>query len=255
LGLTYWSHSKGKNNMSLSSKIEWTEATWNPVTGCTKISEGCKYCYAEKLALRLKAMNNPRYINGFDITLHDDALGDPLKWHKPKRIFVNSMSDLFHEKIPISFIEKVFKIIRISNQHIFQILTKRSKRLLELAPLLNWPDNLWMGVTVEMEEFTYRISHLKQTPAKVKFISFEPLLNNINMLDLREIDWVIVGGESGPKSRTMEKEWVTNIKDHAINNDVAFFFKQWGGKNKKKAGRLLDGKTWSQTPQLRIGLF
>ena len=165
--------------MSLSSKIEWTEATWNPVTGCTKISEGCRYCYAEKLALRLKAMNNPRYINGFDITLHDDALGDPLKWHKPKRIFVNSMSDLFHEKIPISFIEKVFKIIRISNQHIFQILTKRSERLLELAPLLNWPDNLWMGVTVEMEEFTYRISHLKQTPAKVKFISFEPLLNNI----------------------------------------------------------------------------
>jgi len=241
--------------MSLSSKIEWTEATWNPVTGCTKISEGCRYCYAEKLALRLKAMNNPRYINGFDITLHDDALGDPLKWHKPKRIFVNSMSDLFHEKIPITFIEKVFKIIRISNQHIFQILTKRSERLLELAPLLNWPDNLWMGVTVEMEEFAYRISHLKQTPAKVKFISFEPLLNNINRPDLREIDWVIVGGESGPKSRIMEKEWVTNIKDYALNNDVAFFFKQWGGKNKKKAGRLLDGKTWSQTPQLRTGLF
>jgi protein gp37 len=241
--------------MSISSKIEWTEATWNPVTGCTKISEGCRYCYAEKLALRLKAMNNPRYINGFDITLHDDALGDPLKWHKPKRIFVNSMSDLFHEKIPISFIEKVFKIIRISNQHIFQILTKRSDRLLELAPLLNWPENLWMGVTVEMEELTYRISHLKQTPAKVKFISFEPLLNNIDRLDLRGIDWVIVGGESGPESRIMEKEWVTNIKNHALKNDVAFFFKQWGGKNKKKAGRLLDGKTWSQTPQLRIGLF
>jgi protein gp37 len=241
--------------MSISSKIEWTEATWNPVTGCTKVSEGCRYCYAEKLALRLKAMNNPRYFNGFDITLHDDVLGEPLKWHKPKRIFVNSMSDLFHEKIPISFIERVFKIIKISNQHIFQILTKRSERLLELAPLLNWPDNLWMGVTVEMEEFNYRISHLQQTPAKVKFISFEPLLNNINELDIKGIDWAIVGGESGPKSRIMEREWVINIKDHCLNNDVAFFFKQWGGKNKKKAGRLLDGKTWSQTPQSRIGLF
>jgi protein gp37 len=241
--------------MSIASKIEWTEATWNPVTGCTKISEGCRYCYAEKLALRLKAMNNPRYLNGFDITFHDDVLGAPLKWHRPKMIFVNSMSDLFHEKIPISFIENVFKIIRISNHHIFQILTKRSERLLELAPLLKWPDNLWMGVTVESEEFTYRISHLKQTPAKVKFISFEPLLGNISDLSLKGIDWVIVGGESGPKSRIMEKEWVINIKDHALNNDVAFFFKQWGGKNKKKAGRLLDGKTWSQTPQSRIGLF
>lgn len=241
--------------MSLSSKIEWTEATWNPVTGCTKISEGCRYCYAEKLALRLKAMNNPRYLNGFDITLHYDVLGEPLKWHKPKMIFVNSMSDLFHDRVPISFIEKVFGIIRIANHHNFQILTKRSERLLQIAPFLKWPDNLWMGVTVEMEEFTYRISHLKQTPAKVKFISFEPLLSNINNIDLKGIDWVIVGGESGPKSRIMEKEWVINIKDHAFNNDVAFFFKQWGGKNKKKAGRLLDGKTWSQTPQYRIGLF
>lgn len=241
--------------MSLSSKIEWTEATWNPVTGCTKVSEGCRYCYAEKLALRLKAMNNPRYLNGFDIALHDDALGDPLKWHKSKMIFVNSMSDLFHEKIPISFIEKVFKIIRISNHHIFQILTKRSERLLELAPLLNWPENLWMGVTVEMSEFTYRISHLKQTPAKIKFISFEPLLDNINKLDLKGIDWVIVGGESGPKSRIIRKEWVINIKDRAIDNEVPFFFKQWGGKNKKKAGRLLDGKTWNQIPQPKMNLF
>jgi protein gp37 len=241
--------------MSIASKIEWTEATWNPVTGCTKISEGCRYCYAEKLALRLKAMKNPRYLNGFDITFHDDVLGEPLKWHRPKMIFVNSMSDLFHDRVPISFIEKVFGIIRIANHHNFQILTKRSERLLEIAPLLKWPDNLWMGVTVEMEEFTYRISHLKQTPAKVKFISFEPLLNNISKLDIKGIDWAIVGGESGPKSRIMEREWVINIKDHCLNNDVAFFFKQWGGKNKKKAGRLLDGKTWSQTPQYRIGLF
>ncbi len=241
--------------MSFSSKIEWTEATWNPVTGCTKISEGCRYCYAEKLALRLKAMKNPRYLNGFDVTLHYDKLDEPLKWHRPKMIFVNSMSDLFHERVPISFIEKAFEIMRIASHHKFQILTKRSERLLEIAPLLKWPDNVWMGVTVEMEEFTYRISHLKQTPAKVKFISFEPLLNNISKLNLKEIDWVIVGGESGPESRIMEKEWVINIKDHALNNDVAFFFKQWGGKNKKKAGRLLDGKTWSQTPQFRIGLF
>ncbi len=241
--------------MSFISKIEWTEATWNPVTGCTKISEGCRHCYAEKLALRLKAMNNPRYFNGFDITLHYDVLGDPLKWNKPKKIFVNSMSDLFHEKVPISFIEKVFEVIRIANHHNFQILTKRSERLLQIAPFLKWPANLWMGVTVEMENFTYRISHLRQTPAKIKFISFEPLLSNINEINFEGIDWAIVGGESGPKSRIMEKEWVINIRNQALYNKVPFFFKQWGGKNKKKAGRLLDGKTWNQTPQLRAGLF
>jgi len=241
--------------MSIASKIEWTEATWNPVTGCTKISEGCRNCYAEKLALRLKAMSNPRYYNGFDVTLHYDVLGEPLKWHRPKMIFVNSMSDLFHEKVPNSFIEKVFEMIRIANHHTFQILTKRSERLLQIAPFLKWPDNLWMGVTVEMEELTYRISHLKQTPAKVKFISFEPLLSDINDVDLIGIDWVIVGGESGPKSRIMQKEWVNNIKNKSINNGVPFFFKQWGGKNKKKAGRVLDGKTWSQTPPNRVGLF
>ena len=241
--------------MSIASKIEWTEATWNPVTGCTKISEGCRHCYAEKLALRLKAMNNPRYVNGFDITLHYDVLGEPLKWYRPKMIFVNSMSDLFHEEVPTSFIEKVFEVIRIANHHTFQILTKRSERLLQIAPFLKWPDNLWMGVTVEMEELTYRISHLRQTPAKVKFISFEPLLSNFNDIELAQIDWVIVGGESGPQSRIMKKEWVISIKDQALDNEVPFFFKQWGGKNKKKAGRLLDGKTWSQTPQFRVGLF
>lgn len=241
--------------MSISSKIEWTEATWNPVTGCTKISEGCRYCYAEKLALRLKAMSNPRYFNGFDVTLHYNALSEPLKWYKPKMVFVNSMGDLFHEKVPVNFIEKVFEVIRIAKHHNFQILTKRSERLLQLAPFLNWPENLWMGVTVEMEEFTYRIFHLKQTPARVKFISFEPLLGDINSLDLREIDWVIVGGESGPKSRIMKKEWAIKIKDNAINIGVPFFFKQWGGKNKKKAGRLLEGKTWNQIPQLNMSLF
>ncbi len=242
--------------MSLSSsKIEWTEATWNPVTGCTKISEGCRYCYAEKLALRLKAMKNPRYVNGFDITLHYDILGEPLKWNKSKMIFVNSMSDLFHENVPLSFIENVFEVIRIADHHNYQILTKRSERLLEIAPFLKWPDNLWMGVTVESEELSYRISHLKQIPAKIKFISFEPLLNNIGTFDLNGIDWVIVGGESGAQSRIMKKEWVTEIRDHAINNKVAFFFKQWGGKNKKKAGRLLEGKNWDQIPQVKFGLF
>jgi len=200
-------------------------------------------------------MNNPRYVNGFDITLHHDVLSDPLKWNSPKKVFVNSMSDLFHENIPINFIEQVFKIIKIADHHIFQILTKRSERLLELAPHLSWPDNLWMGVTVESEEFAYRISHLRQTPAKIKFISFEPLLNNISTLDFDGIDWVIVGGESGAQSRIMKKEWVTEIRDHAINNKVAFFFKQWGGKNKKKAGRLLEGKNWDQIPQIKLGLF
>jgi protein gp37 len=242
--------------MSLSfSKIEWTEATWNPVTGCTKISEGCRYCYAEKLALRLKAMKNPRYLNGFEISLHHDVLSEPLKWHKPKMIFVNSMSDLFHEKVPVDFIKKVFEVIRIANYHNFQILTKRSDRLLELAPLLKWPANLWMGVTVEMEQYIYRICHLIQTPAKIKFISFEPLLDNIKRLNLQGINWVIVGGESGPNSRIMEKEWVLNIRDHALSNGIPFFFKQWGGRNKKKAGRTLDGKTWNQTPELRTLFF
>jgi len=242
--------------MSLScSKIEWTEATWNPVTGCTKISEGCRYCYAESIALRLKAMNKTRYLNGFDVTLHYDLLGEPLKWHRPKMIFVNSMSDLFHEKVPVDFIKKVFEVITIANQHNFQILTKRSERLLELAPLLKWPANLWMGVTVEMEEFVYRISHLIQTPARLKFISFEPLLGSIKKLNLEGINWIIVGGESGPKSRIMRKEWVIDIRDYALKNEIPFFFKQWGGKNKKKAGRKLDGKTWSQTPQFRASLF
>lgn len=235
--------------MAIASKIEWTEATWNPVTGCTKISEGCRYCYAEKLALRLKAMNNPRYINGFDVTLHYDILNEPFKWYKPKMVFVNSMSDMFHEKVPFNFIEKVFNIIKTAQHHNFQILTKRSERLLQLAPFLTWPENLWMGVTVEMQNYLYRISHLKQTPAKVKFISFEPLLGDIQNLDLREIDWVIVGGESGPKSRIMRKEWVIRIRDCALDIGVPFFFKQWGGKNKKKAGRILEGITWNQIPQ------
>ncbi len=237
--------------MALSSKIEWTESTWNPVTGCSKISEGCRYCYAEKLALRLKAMNNPRYYNGFELTLHDSVLNYPLKWQQSRMIFVNSMSDLFHEKVPLSFIKKVFNIIKISRHHIFQILTKRSERLFEISTLLEWPDNLWMGVTVELEKYSFRISHLRDTPAKIKFISFEPLLGNIEKPDFTDIDWIIVGGESGPISRVMQKEWAIRIRDHAMDFGVPFFFKQWGGKNKKKAGRLLEGKIWNQLPEIK----
>ena len=234
--------------MSLFSKIEWTEATWNPVTGCTKISEGCKYCYAERLSIRLKSMKNPRYINGFDVTLHDNLLDIPLNWIKPRMIFVNSMSDLFHEKVPLEFIEKVFDIILRARHHKFQILTKRSERLKELASKLVWPANLWMGVTVELEEYSYRINHLKETPAKIKFISFEPLLGSFKKLDIEGVDWIIVGGESGPNSRMMKKEWVIAIKDQALKIGLPFFFKQWGGKNKKKGGRLLDGNMWDQMP-------
>lgn len=235
--------------MSYISKIEWTETTWNPVTGCTKVSEGCRYCYAERLAVRLKAMNNPRYLNGFDITLHNDLLSAPLKWHYPRMVFVNSMSDLFHENIPLDFIKKVFEVISISKDHTFQILTKRSERVCLLADKLKWPSNLWMGVTVESEEYLYRIDHLKDTPAKLKFISFEPLLSCFNKLELEGIDWVIVGGESGPNSRPMNREWVIKIKDRALKLGVPFFFKQWGGRNKKKSGRLLDGRIWSEMPK------
>jgi protein gp37 len=235
--------------MSLSSKIEWTDATWNPVTGCTKISEGCRHCYAEKLALRLKAMSNPRYFNGFDLTFHHDVLQNPLKWQKPRMVFVNSMSDLFHEQIPLSFIKEVFQVIGESPRHTFQILTKRSQRLMELAPALAWPKNLWMGVTVESEDYAYRIAHLRETAAIIKFISFEPLLGNIANPDLTGIDWLIVGGESGPKSRAVKPEWVTNLKDYALKHHIPFFFKQWGGTNKKKSGRLLEGKTWNQLPR------
>jgi protein gp37 len=235
--------------MSYISKIEWTETTWNPVTGCSKISEGCKYCYAERLAIRLQAMKNPRYLNGFDITLHDDLLVSPLKWNYPRMVFVNSMSDLFHENVPLDFIKKVFEVISIAKQHKFQILTKRSERLLLLADKLSWPTNLWMGVTVESENYLYRIDDLRRIPAKIKFISFEPLLCSLNKLELEGIDWVIVGGESGPNSRPMNREWAISIKDKALNTGVPFFFKQWGGKNKKKNGRLLDGRIWSEMPK------
>jgi protein gp37 len=234
--------------MSLSTAIEWTDSTWNPVTGCTKISLGCANCYAERMALRLKAMGNPSYANGFNVTLHKDILSLPLKWKKPQTIFVNSMSDLFHDDIPVEFIQRVFDVMCRANWHRYQILTKRPERMQELSPQLPWESNIWMGVTVEADNYTYRIETLKNTNAKVKFLSLEPLLSPISNLHLKGIDWVIVGGESGPNARTMQKEWVVDIKNQCQNEKVPFFFKQWGGTNKKKTGRELEGRIWNETP-------
>ena len=234
--------------MAQKSKIEWTESTWNPVTGCTKISDGCKNCYAERMALRLKAAGSPNYANGFHVTLHEHALEIPLHWKQPRAIFVNSMSDLFHKDVPFDFISKVFDVMHRASQHRFQILTKRSERLLELSARLSWPENVWMGVTVENADCTFRIDHLRETDAAIKFISFEPLLGPISNIDIEGIDWIIVGGESGPKARPMEPEWATNIRDQSLVAGVPFFFKQWGGINKKKAGRALDGCIWDQMP-------
>ena len=236
--------------MALSSSIEWTDSTWNPITGCTKISLGCANCYAERMALRLKAMGNPNYTNGFSITLHEDALELPLKWKKPQTIFVNSMSDLFHENIPDEFILRIFDVMLRANWHRFQILTKRSKRMLDLNRQLRWKPNIWMGVTVEEQSYTYRIEHLQRTDANIKFLSLEPLLGPISSLCLDGIDWVIVGGESGPKSRPMKQSWVIDICNQCQTKKVPFFFKQWGGINKKKAGRELEGRTWDEIPSL-----
>jgi len=240
--------------MAQNSKIEWTESTWNPVTGCTKLSAGCKNCYAERIALRLKAAGSPNYANGFRVTLHHHALEIPLRWKQPRTIFVNSMSDLFHKDIPFDFILKVFEVMRRSTHHRFQILTKRSGRLLKLSSRLIWPENVWMGVTVENTDCSFRINDLRQTAAAIKFISFEPLLGPIPNIDLEGIDWVIVGGESGPNSRPMRTQWASDIRDQCLDADVPFFFKQWGGINKKKNGRKLDGRTWNQTPLIvKIG--
>jgi len=231
-----------------TSKIEWTESTWNPVTGCTKISSGCKNCYAERIARRLKMMGQPNYVNGFQVTLHEHVLEHPLQWKRPQTIFVNSMSDLFHEQIPYSFIVKVFDIMKQAHWHQFQILTKRSSRLKKLAPKLEWPQNVWIGVSVENEETKFRIDDLRNIPAVVRFLSLEPLIGPLASLELSNIDWVIVGGESGPGARLIKKEWVIQIKEKCIEQNVPFFFKQWGGINKKKAGRLLEGRTWDEMP-------
>jgi protein gp37 len=236
--------------MSTRSSIEWTEATWNPVTGCTKVSPGCKHCYAERMSKRLKAMGQPKYANGFELTVHPECLDQPLDWKKPRMIFVNSMSDLFHGDVPLSFIQDVFRVMRRASQHTFQVLTKRSQRLLELNPRLDWPDNVWMGVSVENQDYRFRINHLKKTSAHMKFLSLEPLLGPLPDLDLHNIDWVIVGGESGPGARPMNEAWVIDIRDQCQANDVPFFFKQWGGVRRKEAGRELKGRTWNQMPRL-----
>jgi len=234
--------------MALQSSIEWTEATWNPITGCSKISPGCKHCYAERLAMRLQAMGVANYRNGFEVTLHEHALRLPLTWKSPQTIFVNSMSDLFHEDVPLSFIRKIFDVMEAAHWHRFQILTKRSERLLAVSPELPWPGNIWMGVTVEHPDYTYRIDHLRQTDAYIKFLSLEPLLAPLPRLKLKKIDWAIVGGESGPGARPMQKEWVLDIQNQCRKADVAFYFKQWGGVFKKKTGRILEGRTWDEMP-------
>ena len=234
------------------SSIEWTDATWNPTTGCSKISPGCKHCYAERMSKRLKAMGVKKYANEFKVTLHHDALEVPLTWKTPHNIFVNSMSDLFHEKIPMDFIQKVFTVMKQAHWHQFQVLTKRSERLAELAPQIYWPQNVWMGVSVENSEYTFRIDHLRQTNAHIKFLSLEPLLGPLSNLNLDDIDWVIVGGESGPGARPMPKEWVVEIRGQCQRENVPFFFKQWGGVQKKRKGRELDGITWDEMPVVEL---
>ena len=236
--------------MSTNSTIEWTESTWNPVTGCTKISEGCIHCYAERMAMRLKAMGQKNYINGFKVTQHPHALFLPLKWKKPQTIFVNSMSDLFHKDVPVSFIKQVFDIMARAYWHRFQILTKRAARLAQITPFLNWPDNVWMGVTVETSSYMKRIDYLRTVPAAVRFLSLEPLLGPLTNLNLSNVNWVIVGGESGPGARPMAKSWVLDIQRQCRKEQTPFFFKQWGGINKKRAGRLLNGRIYSEMPEL-----
>jgi protein gp37 len=234
------------------SSIEWTEMTWNPVTGCTKISAGCKYCYAEVMARRLHAMGIEKYRNGFKLTLHEDALQIPYTWKKQKVVFVNSMSDMFHKDVPLSFIQKVFKVMNENPQHTFQVLTKRADRLLKVHEQLTWTHNIWMGVSVEDERVMHRIDALRHTNARVKFLSCEPLIGPLPNMNLQNIDWVIVGGESGRKARPMNEDWVLDIMDQCKAANVAFFFKQWGGTNKKKAGRMLNGKTYDEMPELQI---
>ena len=235
-----------------STKIEWTESTWNPITGCTKISTGCKFCYAEIMSRRLKAMGQEKYRNGFELTLHPEVLNEPYTWKKGKMIFVNSMSDLFHNEVPVEYIQQIFNIIKENPHHVFQVLTKRADvlRYYDSEEWLEWPHNLWMGVTVENNNLIERIELLRQTGARVKFLSCEPLLSSLPNLYLSGIDWVIVGGESGRTPRPIKEEWVINIKEQCQIANVAFYFKQWGGTNKKKAGKSLEGKIYNQMPEI-----
>jgi protein gp37 len=234
------------------SSIEWTEMTWNPTTGCSKISAGCKFCYAEIMTRRLKAMGIEKYSNGFEIRVHENQLNIPYTWKHSKVVFVNSMSDLFHEAVHIDFIKKVFAVMNDNPQHVFQVLTKRADRLLEVHKELKWTHNIWMGVSVENEKVLHRINSLVKTKAKVKFLSLEPLIGPLPNLILKKIDWVIVGGESGYKPRPMNPQWVLDIQYKCEQAGVAFFFKQWGGRNKKKNGRLLNGKTYDEMPEIEL---
>lgn len=235
--------------MAQATNIEWTDSTWNPVTGCDKISPGCKNCYAARLAPRLKAMGNPRYADGFNVTLHHDLVGLPTKWKKPKKIFVNSMSDLFHDEVPLDFIQAVFSTIKVANHHTFQVLTKRPERARDLAYELEWTPNLWLGTSVENADYLHRVDTLRQIPVKTRFLSLEPLLGAMPDIDLTNIDWVIVGGESGPGARHVDVDWVRDIRDQCKQAEVKFFFKQWGGTNKKRSGRELDNRTWNEFPE------
>lgn len=233
------------------SSIEWTELTWNPTTGCTKISAGCKFCYAEIMTRRLKAMGQKKYKDGFKkVRTHPDTLEIPYTWKGSKIVFVNSMSDLFHVDIPLSFIRQVFKVMNENPQHVFQVLTKRAERLLEVHKELRWTHNIWMGVSVENDKVKNRIDLLRKTRAKIKFLSLEPLIGSLPNLNLKKIDWVIVGGESGHTPREMNPDWVIDIQDQCDKSNVAFFFKQWGGKNKKASGRLLNGRTYDEMPDV-----
>lgn len=234
--------------MSAKSPIEWTEATWNPVTGCKKISPGCKNCYAERLSKRLKAMGQSNYKNGFKLTLQPHMLNLPLRWKKPQTIFVNSMSDLFHDEIPVDYIQQVFKVMKQAHWHRFQVLTKRADRLAQISDSLEWSANVWMGVSVESQRYVHRIDDLRRTGAKTKFLSLEPLLGPLTNLNLAHIDWAIVGGESGYGARPVAEQWVIDIRAQCQAVNVPFFFKQWGGFNKKKNGRLLEGRTWDEMP-------
>lgn len=239
--------------MSTGSDIEWTDATWNPVTGCTKVSSGCAHCYAERMAKRLEGMGQPNYRNGFRLTVHEHMLDVPLRWKQPRRIFVNSMSDLFHKDVPEAFIRKVFAVMRTADWHQYQVLTKRADRLLKLDERLKWAEQIWMGVSVETAKYAWRIDALRDTHAQVKFLSLEPLLGPLDALDLKGIHWVIVGGESGPGARPMDPAWVSSIRDQCRKARVPFFFKQWGGVFKKRTGRELDGRTWDEMPDESTG--
>ena len=234
--------------MAQGSTIEWTEATWNPVTGCTKISAGCKNCYAERMARRLQAMGTPQYANGFALTMQPEMLDLPRRWKKPRTIFVNSMSDLFHKDVPLKYIQRVFAVMNECPQHTFQVLTKRPEIAAAYAPELNWSPNIWMGTSVENALVVHRIASLRLIPAAIRFLSLEPLIGPLPKLPLGGIHWAIVGGESGPGARPMQKEWVRQIRTQCIATGVAFFFKQWGGVQKSKTGRELDGRTWDEMP-------